>query len=140
MVTRHYGNGEVTVVWEPKKCMHSGICFRGLPGVFDPRRRPWVDLSKAETAAIIAQVKDCPSGALSLAEGAPKEEATTDENLAPAIVEVSANGPLRLSGALLIKLPDGSERAMEKCALCRCGGSKNKPFCDGSHKTNGFTG
>lgn len=49
-------------------CIHSGICVRGLGEVFDPRRKPWIDLSKAETQQIIDQVKKCPSGALSMAD------------------------------------------------------------------------
>ncbi len=65
-IIKHYPNGEVTVVWQPDKCVHSGVCARGLPLVFDPRRRPWVDVSKATTAEIVAQVGQCPSGALSI--------------------------------------------------------------------------
>jgi uncharacterized Fe-S cluster protein YjdI len=63
--TFHYTNGEVTIVWKPETCIHSGVCFRGLPGVFDPRRRPWIDASQSGTQEIIEQVKKCPSGALS---------------------------------------------------------------------------
>ena len=66
-VSRHYTNGEVTILWRPELCKHSGVCFRGLPQVFDPRRRPWIDPEAATTAEIEAQVKRCPSGALSLA-------------------------------------------------------------------------
>ncbi len=61
-----YSNGEVTVVWKPDVCIHSAICFRGLEDVFDPRRKPWIDLNKGETKKIIEQVKKCPSGALSI--------------------------------------------------------------------------
>jgi len=64
-ITRHYSNDEVTVVWKPDLCRHSGICARGLPAVFDPRRRPWIELRHADTATIVAQVERCPSGALS---------------------------------------------------------------------------
>ena len=63
--THHYSNGEVTITWKPDICIHSGICFKGLPAVFDPRRKPWIDLSPADTKTIIEQVKKCPSGALS---------------------------------------------------------------------------
>lgn len=66
--THHYSNGEITVVWKPDVCIHSGICFNGLAGVFDPRRKPWIDVSRAGTKTIIEQVKKCPSGALSIAE------------------------------------------------------------------------
>lgn len=63
--THKYTNGEVTIVWNPDICMHSAKCFRGLPSVFDPRKRPWVDASQSDSQAIIEQVKKCPSGALS---------------------------------------------------------------------------
>jgi uncharacterized Fe-S cluster protein YjdI len=62
---KRYTNGEVTVIWQPSLCVHSAICFRGLPAVFDPRRRPWVMLDGHSTDVIITQVEDCPSGALS---------------------------------------------------------------------------
>lgn len=63
-VTKQYSNGEITVVWRSAKCIHSGICFQGLPKVFDPRKRPWIKLENASTSALIEQVNKCPSGAL----------------------------------------------------------------------------
>ena len=64
--TQHfYKNKDITVLWQPSICVHSAICFKGLPGVFDPRRRPWIEMDKATTDAIIEQVKKCPSAALS---------------------------------------------------------------------------
>lgn len=60
-----YTNGEITVVWKPEVCIHSAVCFHGLPGVFDPRRRPWIELDQSTTPAITAQIEKCPSGALS---------------------------------------------------------------------------
>jgi uncharacterized Fe-S cluster protein YjdI len=63
-VTKKYSNGEITVVWQSAKCIHSGICFKGLPKVFDPRKRPWIKLENASTSSLIEQVKKCPSGAL----------------------------------------------------------------------------
>lgn len=70
--THHYSNGEITVVWQPELCIHSGICFKGLPGVFDPRRKPWIDLNNGLTLQIIDQVKKCPSGALGFMTGVKK--------------------------------------------------------------------
>jgi uncharacterized Fe-S cluster protein YjdI len=61
-----YANDEVTVVWKPSLCIHSGICARGLPQVFQPSRRPWVVVDAASAAEIVAQVARCPSGALSI--------------------------------------------------------------------------
>ena len=63
-MTKQYSNGEITVVWKPDLCRHTGICARGLPAVFDPRRVPWVVLDSADSATISAQVDRCPSGAL----------------------------------------------------------------------------
>lgn len=64
--THEYTNGEVTVVWRPALCIHCGNCARGLPSVFKPRERPWVDASAATSEEIVAQVAQCPSGALSM--------------------------------------------------------------------------
>lgn len=61
----HYTNGEVTIVWQPKLCKHSGNCVRGLPAVFNSKEKPWVKPAGASTEQIIEQVKKCPSGALS---------------------------------------------------------------------------
>jgi uncharacterized Fe-S cluster protein YjdI len=64
--TLRYSNGEITVVWKPHLCIHSGICAAGLPKVFDPARRPWVDPKAAGTLEVRNQVIMCPSGALTL--------------------------------------------------------------------------
>ena len=60
-----YSNGEVTIIWQPHLCIHSGNCARGLPEVFKPREKPWIAAEGATTDKIIQQVKKCPSGALS---------------------------------------------------------------------------
>jgi uncharacterized Fe-S cluster protein YjdI len=65
-ITKHYNNGEVTIVWQPHICKHTGICFRGLPEVFDPRKIPWIEQHNSTTEKIVNQVKQCPSGALSI--------------------------------------------------------------------------
>ena len=63
--TFKYSNGEVTIIWQPDLCIHSGNCARGLPEVFKPREKPWINPESATSEEIIAQVKKCPSGALS---------------------------------------------------------------------------
>ena len=60
-----YTNGEVTVVWKPNLCIHSGNCARGLQEVFKPREKPWIKMDGATSERIMEQVKKCPSGALS---------------------------------------------------------------------------
>ncbi len=64
MMKSEYTNGEITIVWQPSVCQHSGNCVRGLPKVFKPQERPWIDPKPATTAELAAQVADCPSGAL----------------------------------------------------------------------------
>lgn len=76
-MTKRYTNGEVTVVWKPDLCIHSGVCARGLPLVFNPARRPWVELQHADTAAITALVDRCPSGALSWLRNEPADPSAT---------------------------------------------------------------
>ncbi len=63
-----YTNGEVSILWKKELCQHSAICFRGMPEVFDPRKRPWIMPEAGSTEAIIKQVCECPSGALSILE------------------------------------------------------------------------
>jgi uncharacterized Fe-S cluster protein YjdI len=66
METHEYPNGEVTVLWKPKLCTHSAVCVRTLPGVYDPKARPWIRPEHATGEQLIAQVAQCPSGALSI--------------------------------------------------------------------------
>lgn len=61
----HYSNGEITVLWKPDLCIHSGNCVRGLREVFNTQQRPWINMAGAGTEQIAEQVKKCPSGALS---------------------------------------------------------------------------
>jgi uncharacterized Fe-S cluster protein YjdI len=68
METHEYNNGEITVLWKPKVCVHAGICVRTLPMVYNPKARPWINLENATTEEIISQVRQCPSGALSIKE------------------------------------------------------------------------
>lgn len=138
MTEKRYTNGEITVVWKPDVCIHSTICFKGLPDVFKPKERPWITPEGAETEQIAAQVDKCPSGALSYFDnetGAP--EIVESES----IVEVAANGPLLVYGNLKVRDAAGNETAKHKVtAFCRCGASSNKPYCDGSHGDVKFRG
>jgi uncharacterized Fe-S cluster protein YjdI len=139
-ITKKYSNGEVTVVWKPNECIHSSICFRGLGEVFDPRKRPWITLEKSTTDKIIDQVKKCPSGALShyLNRDAGTESVKVE---AETIIETMPNGPLMVYGNVNVKDSNGMlTKKNSATAFCRCGGSGNKPYCDGSHKKIGFVG
>ncbi len=140
-ITKNYTNGEVTVVWQPHKCIHSAICFRGLPAVFDPQKRPWVNIQGADTETIIDQVEKCPSGALSYR--LDRAQARNGNPVAPVnepiVIEMQPNGPLLLHGEVLVKDSLGrEERKKNVTAFCRCGYSQNKPYCDGSHARQGW--
>lgn len=144
--TLKYTNNEVTVVWKPKACIHSTICWKGLIEVFNPKERPWIKMDGATTEKIIEQVRQCPSGALSYYLNA---EAVVDESADKVIAEaatilkeeVTPNGPYLIKTECLIVHSDGREETKTgTVALCRCGASGNKPYCDGSHRKVGFEG
>ena len=134
---KEYTKGDLTVVWKPETCIHSRKCFNGLNNVFDPTKRPWVNMEGAERDAIITQIKQCPSGALSYkidGKAVNETEATTK-------VEVNPTGPLIVTGDFTIQHADGRiEERKGRTTLCRCGASQNKPFCDASHKRIEFKG
>jgi uncharacterized Fe-S cluster protein YjdI len=136
--TKEYTNGEVTIVWEPEKCIHSAVCVKGLPHVFQPKDKPWIKIQAAETEALVNQVKACPSGAISFYMN--NEEDNTAEVL-DTKVEVLENGPLLVYGTLQVTHKDGSSETKNKTtAFCRCGSSNNKPYCDGTHIKENFIG
>ncbi|WP_027137098.1 (4Fe-4S)-binding protein [Gaetbulibacter saemankumensis] len=136
--TKEYSNGEITIVWEAKKCIHSGICVKGLPNVFRPSLRPWIKMDGAETETLVNQVKQCPSGALSSYINGAKDK-TTD--LIETKIDVLKNGPLLVHGLLKVNLKDGSHEIKNRTtAFCRCGKSGDKPYCDGTHSKIDFVG
>lgn len=134
-VERIYRNDQIVVLWEPRLCTHTGHCFRGLRHVFKPMDRPWVDVDAASPDEIAATVMNCPTGALKFKrlDGGPQEEVPEETT-----IKEQLNGPLYVRGRLKIHRQDGSVREESRVALCRCGGSANKPFCDGTHRQNGF--
>lgn len=66
METKEYTNGEITILWKPKLCTHSGVCVRTLPNVYKPKEKPWLRMENATSEQLINQVSTCPSGALSI--------------------------------------------------------------------------
>lgn len=141
---KEYSNGQITIVWKPGLCMHARLCFNGLPEVFDPQARPWVDAEGAGSDRIVEQVKKCPSGALTFYYNDEEEQAKQVTRAVPEgtlEAEVIPNGPLMIKGTIALKDGAGNHSVREKLtAFCRCGASANKPFCDGSHKKTGFKG
>ena len=125
-----YDGDEVTVTWDQKRCIHAEACVQGLPDVFDPDRRPWIDPDQADADAVEAVVLQCPTGALHLTRGGTDPETPPAENH----IALFPNGPLLAKGDIEVVDADGETLLRDtRVALCRCGLSGNKPLCDGSH-------
>ena len=133
-VTRTYDNDRIRVFWDATRCTHTAICLRNLPRVFDVGSRPWIDLDGAEPEEVAATVRKCPTGALAyVGETVPDE--VPDE---PTTVVVRPHGPLYIRGRVRIQRPGEEATEETRVALCRCGESQNKPYCDNSHLQVGF--
>lgn len=133
---RVYGDERIEVRWEPRLCIHVKNCVHRLGAVFDPERRPWIDVTAAEADEIAETVLSCPTGALHFRrlDGGPQEEPIDQPTVVP-----RTDGPLFLRGQFRIEDSEGNLlREDTRLALCRCGASGNKPFCDGSHLRIGF--
>jgi uncharacterized Fe-S cluster protein YjdI len=134
--TRVYRTEQIAVSWNPDICINSHRCVAGLPAVFQPSARPWIQVNAATADEIAQVITRCPSGALHFErlDGGPQEEVSEEVEVAP-----QANGPLYVRGLVRILAADGTVlREDSRMALCRCGNSHRKPFCDGSHTTCGF--
>ena len=155
---REYTNGEITVFWKPDTCIHATICFMKLRKVFDPTKRPWVNMHGASTQDIINIVDQCPTDALTwkwnrdlspVEEEVIKCEPVGEEKVptpvpAPApVTEITIieNGAALIKGNFRMKKATGELiETSQMIALCHCGTSHNKPFCDGSHHGSKFKG
>lgn len=136
---KEYSNGDITIVWEAEKCIHSERCWRGLSDVFDPQKRPWINANGAETATITAQIDQCPSGALRYRQQNKDQAGHATTQQTSTKVTVLADGPLIVNGTIEVELQNGDKvTKQDKTALCRCGHSDQKPYCDGSHSKAGF--
>jgi CDGSH-type Zn-finger protein/uncharacterized Fe-S cluster protein YjdI len=125
---------DVTVTFDGRRCVHSRNCVLGHPEVFVPNvKGEWIfpDAAPAETVMHIGF--NCPSGAIRVARN---DGAGTSE-VAPVVntVRLRENGPLALEAPMLVR---GAPGESVRATLCRCGASKHKPYCDGSHAEAGF--
>ena len=130
-----YKGQEVTVLYNRLLCSKAYECGRRLKKVFDTERDPWIDPDQGDLDGIVDVVRACPSGALSYQR--PGTAAQHEFPLGSAI-ELEKNGPYRVRNATLANVSWATGACVDKYALCRCGASKNKPFCDGSHVAVGF--
>jgi uncharacterized Fe-S cluster protein YjdI len=157
---RKYRNNDITVYWKPSACVHASYCYRELIEVFDPGRRPWVDMNGALTDRIIDVVNMCPTEALTWKwnDGGRNKDISPDqtnhvifkrpelleskepdENENPVSVKIMVDGPIVLKGNFTF-VYSGNKKEIKDgiISLCRCGASTHMPFCDGSHRKIGF--
>ena len=135
-----YPGTQVTVFDNRGICQHSGFCTDRLPAVFRTGAEPFVAPSGGRMDEIVRAVRDCPSGALSLAfDGTEARDLAEWHGVREPAIEVSLDGPYRVTGAIPLadaaggEVPRASGSSREHYALCRCGHSQNKPFCSGMH-------
>jgi uncharacterized Fe-S cluster protein YjdI len=143
-----YETDQIRVTFDPKVCIHSGACLKRLPAVFDISRRDWIDPSKASSQEVMHAVAKCPSGALRASlvtsvhhvlPDVPLPTPVSEPEAPPVRITARRNASLLIEGSFKVMDADGNVlREGERCSLCRCGHSKNKPFCDASHKECGW--
>lgn len=133
---RNYVGKQITIHDNRGICSHAGYCTDGLASAFRMKEKPWIHPDGAEAEAIIETVTKCPSGALSYSiEGVEYRDRKREP-----MISVSKDGPYYVSGRIELKDQAWGEGAsQEHYTLCRCGASKNKPFCDGTHWHVKFT-
>jgi len=128
-----YQGKEVTIFYDASKCYHAGVCVQTLPKVFQANvKGAWIAPDNAEAEDIAALAHNCPSGAITYKRhDKDKQEQPPYVNT----IKILENGPLSITADIEM---DNSEPQI-RATLCRCGASKNKPYCDGMHEKIGFT-
>ena len=134
-LVKDFPGNEIDVHWDERLCSHIGEGGSADNSLFEGGRDPWCvpdDVSRAEVREVCER---CPSGALSYTDKTGEPEQPPDENTATLIY----NGPIYVTGNLDIEGAKADMTGVKyRAALCRCGASKNKPFCDNSHLKAGF--
>ena len=161
---REYSNKDITIFWKPGKCIHESTCYTRLLEVFNPSKRPWVNMDGAPTEKIIKITNKCPTEALmwkwnddvknklvtssdtnhikirrpyEFHKRRNEEENTNKENAVS--VRIMKNGPLIAEGNFKVVTSDGKKlQTGSFTSSCRCGQSNSMPFCDGTHRKIGF--
>jgi len=159
---KRYRNKDITVYWKPSACIHASYCYRELIEVFDPSRRPWVDMEGAATERIIEVVNLCPTDALTWKWN--DEEKNNDvradqynhvkfrrpdlmiagnnaDEPEPASAKIMIDGPIVIKGNFDLNYGSVKKEVRDGLiSICRCGASDHQPFCDGKHRKTGFIG
>ena len=129
-----FDGAKIRVVYDATLCIHAAECGRSAGPLFEGGRDPWCDPDQVEVQEVVEIISRCPTGALTFErKDGGEAEAAADDNY----VVVSPNGPLYVRGDLSLE-GQGDQGVPTRVALCRCGASKNKPFCDNSHQEAGF--
>ena len=144
---KSYGGPGITIHDNRSVCIHAAECTKGLEQVFKYGERPWIDAAGATPAQVVETVHRCPSGALTYTLSDYSKAPTRPwdgieaprESWKPSIT-VMKDGPYAVLGVELPGVTFAQGVSHERYTLCRCGASKNKPFCDNSHAESGFKG
>jgi uncharacterized Fe-S cluster protein YjdI len=159
---RRYRNDDITVYWKPSACVHASYCYRELIEVFDPSRRPWVEMNGSTTERIIEVVNLCPTEALAWKwNDEEKNETVGSDQLnhikfrrpelvnikepeledRPVTVKIMTDGPIIIKGNFTLAYSGNKKEVKDSLvSICRCGISDHQPFCDGQHRKIGFNG
>jgi uncharacterized Fe-S cluster protein YjdI len=125
-----YRGQRITIHDNRAVCSHAGYCTDSLASAFKSEAEPWIDPDGADVEQIIETIRKCPSGALRYSIDGVEAK---DRDREPTIT-VSKDGPYVVVGAPELQGEEQSRpESAEHYTLCRCGGSRNKPFCDGTH-------
>jgi len=131
-----YIGNDITIIDNRSVCAHAGVCTDNLPDVFRMKQESWINPDAKKIEEIISIINKCPSGALSYSVKNTDEKTTSSDSA----VMVAPNAPYVVTGRVeLTDITWGSGASEQQFTLCRCGASKNKPFCDGSHWSINFT-
>ncbi|MET3612154.1 CDGSH-type Zn-finger protein/uncharacterized Fe-S cluster protein YjdI [Rhizobium aquaticum] len=125
---------DVTIRFDASRCIHSRGCVLGHPEVYVPNvQGEWIHPDSATSETVMVTALTCPSGAIRVS----RNDGSASSDVPPVVntVRVRENGPLAIEAELSIR---GEAQVTPRATLCRCGQSKNKPFCDGAHAAAGF--
>jgi CDGSH-type Zn-finger protein/uncharacterized Fe-S cluster protein YjdI len=127
-----YSGSDIEVEWDKRLCIHIGECGYSKGDLFIAGRDPWCQPDLTSSSDVKEIVERCPSGALA---HRTKNDQRTETATLTNTLSVSYQGPYFIKGDLSIEQsPDDMPGIQFRAALCRCGLSKNKPFCDNSHE------
>ncbi len=157
---KRYRNDDITVYWKPSACVHASYCYRELIEVFDPSRRPWVDMNGSTTDKIIEVVNLCPTEALAWKWNDEEKNKSVEKDQLnhinfrrpelmntkdpepeeqPVSVKVMVDGPIIIKGNFTLNYNETRKEVNDSMiSICRCGASDHMPFCDGRHRKTGF--